>query len=154
MTPVGTNAYETFGNLGVNYSFGTLNNSAPCDRKWLHQNWAQYKNIMRPQPLDRIRDYFGEKVALYFTFIGFYTKWLILFSLVGGFVLVHGLNTYQTDTFVNETCTAEITMCPLCDEESLNIKYDLIQLNKLYNSELPIGCRLVQTSNWFSRTYV
>ena len=92
-------------------------NSAPCARRWLHRNWAQYKNIMKRQPLNKIREYFGEKVALYFTFIGFYTTWLIWFSLVGGIVLIHGLNTYQTDTFVNESCTTDITMCPLCDEE-------------------------------------
>lgn len=30
------------------------------------------------QPLDEIREYFGDKIGLYFTFLGFYTRWLVL----------------------------------------------------------------------------
>lgn len=35
------------------------------------------------QPLNRIRDYFGEKIGLYFCFLGHYTSWLLPISIVG-----------------------------------------------------------------------
>eukprot|EP00002_Diphylleia_rotans_P002752 TRINITY_DN1177_c0_g1_i1.p1 TRINITY_DN1177_c0_g1~~TRINITY_DN1177_c0_g1_i1.p1 ORF type:complete len:696 (+),score=177.06 TRINITY_DN1177_c0_g1_i1:52-2139(+) len=54
-------------------------------RQELVQTWA--KN-WRTQPLDEIRDYFGEKVALYFAWLGFYTSWLILASIVGFIVFI------------------------------------------------------------------
>jgi hypothetical protein len=34
-------------------------------------------------PLDDIRDYFGEKIALYFAFVAFVIKWLMSLTLVG-----------------------------------------------------------------------
>jgi anoctamin-10/anoctamin-7 len=30
-----------------------------------------------------VKDYFGEKIALYFTFLGHYTTWLIYASIAG-----------------------------------------------------------------------
>jgi anoctamin-10 len=34
-------------------------------------------------PIYYIRSYFGEKIALYFSFLGFYTKWLIFATILG-----------------------------------------------------------------------
>ena len=39
------------------------------------------------------RRYFGEKVGIYFTWIGFYTTWLLPASIVGIIVLIYGLTT-------------------------------------------------------------
>ena len=35
------------------------------------------------QPINEIRDYFGEKVALYFHFLGHYTTWLLYLAIAG-----------------------------------------------------------------------
>ncbi|XP_058452350.1 anoctamin-10 isoform X2 [Malaya genurostris] len=37
----------------------------------------------KPQPIDEIRDYFGESVAMYFSFVGFYTYALIVPTVLG-----------------------------------------------------------------------
>ncbi|KAJ5072502.1 ngep-related [Anaeramoeba ignava] len=46
----------------------------------LINRWS--KSCRPSQPLDKVRDYFGENVAFYFTYLGFYTKWLILLSII------------------------------------------------------------------------
>ncbi|KAF1327051.1 Anoctamin-like protein, partial [Globisporangium splendens] len=48
----------------------------------LRQTWA-LRWLMLNQPLNKIRFYFGEKVALYFAWLGFYTKMLIFPSIAG-----------------------------------------------------------------------
>lgn len=53
------------------------------ERSWLIENWAKPRNIFKPQPLDKIRLYFGEEVAMYFAWLGFYTSWLWIASFVG-----------------------------------------------------------------------
>jgi len=52
-------------------------------RKALISNWAAPRNMIRHQPLDDIRNYFGEEIALYFAWLGFYTKWLVSATLLG-----------------------------------------------------------------------
>ena len=35
------------------------------------------------QPLDSVAEYYGESVAFYFAYLAFYTRWLIVPSLLG-----------------------------------------------------------------------
>jgi hypothetical protein len=35
------------------------------------------------QPFDAVRNYFGEKIGLYFKWMGHYTAWLTISSVVG-----------------------------------------------------------------------
>ena len=72
-------AIETFYPLhdGFHRNKAEIPPDPPSYRMWLHQNWAAFGNMFKIQPLDQIRNYFGEKVALYFAFMGFYTNWLI-----------------------------------------------------------------------------
>ncbi len=49
---------------------------------------AWYKNIktygfFNSIPIERIRDYFGESIAIYFRFFEFYTKALYSFAFIG-----------------------------------------------------------------------
>mmetsp|Transcript_20422 Transcript_20422/g.69393 ORF Transcript_20422/g.69393 Transcript_20422/m.69393 type:complete len:748 (+) Transcript_20422:84-2327(+) len=55
----------------------------------LEAKWLKF--FMKPwdQPLDDVKDYFGEKVGLYFLWLGHYTTWLIAPSIVGFFVWIH-----------------------------------------------------------------
>lgn len=39
------------------------------------------------------RRYFGEKIGIYFTWLGFYTTWLLPASIVGFIVFLYGLST-------------------------------------------------------------
>ncbi len=45
-----------------------------------------------------IRDYFGERVAFYYSWVGFYTTWLIFPALGGLFVFLYGVATVFVDT--------------------------------------------------------
>ncbi|KAF9315075.1 Anoctamin-7 [Podila horticola] len=60
----------------------------PNRRTWLYHNWVRSG---RTQPLEEIRFYYGEKIALYFAWIGHYTKWLIWAAIAGVLFLIYGL---------------------------------------------------------------
>ena len=90
----------------------------PSLRMYLHSHWAQFRNFFKIQPLDQIRNYFGEKIALYFAFMGFYTYWLVFFSIIGLIVFIYGISTLNSSTYVNEMCNdVDKMMCPTCDQQ-------------------------------------
>uniref|UniRef100_A0A8B9EDR3 Anoctamin n=1 Tax=Anser cygnoides TaxID=8845 RepID=A0A8B9EDR3_ANSCY len=70
------------------------------------------------QPIDLIRKYFGEKIGLYFAWLGLYTEFLIPSSVVGIFVFLYGCITIESDIPSKEMCDQRnaFTMCPLCDK--------------------------------------
>ncbi|XP_066493421.1 anoctamin-7-like [Tiliqua scincoides] len=86
-------------------------------RQILYRFWAQWRCWYKYQPLDHIREYFGEKVAIYFAWLGFYTAWLLPAAAVGTFVFLSGLLTMGTNTPAQEICGSggQFLMCPLCD---------------------------------------
>lgn len=49
----------------------------------LKERWITWSTGPMSQPFDRICKYFGVKVALYFLFLGHYTKWLLYPTVVG-----------------------------------------------------------------------
>uniref|UniRef100_A0A8C7U3X5 Anoctamin n=1 Tax=Oncorhynchus mykiss TaxID=8022 RepID=A0A8C7U3X5_ONCMY len=73
-------------------------------RQVLFQYWARWSKWYKYQPLDHIREYFGEKIALYFAWLGFYTAWLLPAAVVGAFVFVSGLMSMGTNTPAHVVC--------------------------------------------------
>lgn len=88
-------------------------------RSLLFNEWAQVDKWIKHQPIDYIKDYFGVKYALYFTWLGFYTHMLIPASIFGVICILYGLFTLSSDQFSKDICNPDlnITMCPLCDKK-------------------------------------
>ncbi|XP_059559842.1 anoctamin-7 isoform X1 [Myotis daubentonii] len=106
-------------------------------RQVLFQYWARWRKWHRYQPLDHVRRYFGEKVALYFAWLGFYTGWLLPAAVVGTLVFLVGCFMVFSDTPTQELCSSadSFQMCPLC----LNCPFWL----------LSSACALVQAGRLF-----
>ncbi|KAB5525906.1 hypothetical protein PHYPO_G00145620 [Pangasianodon hypophthalmus] len=82
-------------------------------RKWA--NWGALKHLAK-QPVDEIRDYFGEKIALYFLWLGWYTRMLIPAAIIGVIVFLYGLAFFDSNPLIKEVCESNVTMCPICDK--------------------------------------
>ncbi|XP_030296332.1 anoctamin-6 [Sparus aurata] len=93
----------------------------PNERFLLYQEWAHPKSFYKMQPLDLIRKYYGEKIGIYFAWLGFYTIMLALAAVVGLGCFIYGYKTQETSTWSKEVCDPEIggkiVMCPQCDRE-------------------------------------
>uniref|UniRef100_A0A3B3U8V2 Anoctamin n=1 Tax=Poecilia latipinna TaxID=48699 RepID=A0A3B3U8V2_9TELE len=87
------------------------------DRQVLFEEWARYSAFYKYQPIDLVRKYFGEKIGLYFAWLGVYTQLLIPASIVGIIVFGYGVATVDTNIPSLEMCDERLnfTMCPLCD---------------------------------------
>ncbi|KTF79728.1 hypothetical protein cypCar_00035928 [Cyprinus carpio] len=87
------------------------------DRKILYEQWASYSIFYKYQPIGLVRKYFGEKVGLYFAWLGVYTQMLIPAAIVGVIVFLYGCATVDNNIPSMEVCDERnnITMCPMCD---------------------------------------
>ncbi|XP_039546900.1 anoctamin-1a isoform X2 [Pimephales promelas] len=92
-------------------------NAETNDRKILYEQWASYSIFYKYQPIGLIRKYFGEKVGLYFAWLGVYTQMLIPAAVVGVIVFLYGCATVDDNIPSMEICDERnnITMCPMCD---------------------------------------
>ncbi|XP_062432345.1 anoctamin-9 [Rhea pennata] len=85
---------------------------------FLKEKWARWRDIFCQQPIENIRGYFGEKVALYFAWLGWYTYLLGIAAVVGLLVFVAGITVFSSSQVSKEICEANTTiMCPLCDQK-------------------------------------
>ncbi|XP_046553360.1 anoctamin-4-like [Haliotis rubra] len=57
----------------------------------MEQEWASFKKFYKFQPLWKIRNYFGEKIAFYFAWIGFFITSLWIPVLTGLIVFFYGV---------------------------------------------------------------
>uniref|UniRef100_A0A1I8PA10 Anoctamin n=1 Tax=Stomoxys calcitrans TaxID=35570 RepID=A0A1I8PA10_STOCA len=92
------------------------------DRRVLYQTWAHPSQWYKKQPLCLVRKYFGDKISLYFCWLGFYTEMLVYPSIVGTLCFIYGLATLESEDntpskeICNEWGPGNITLCPLCDK--------------------------------------
>ncbi|XP_051004575.1 anoctamin-5 [Acomys russatus] len=90
------------------------------ERYNLCQNWARFSYFYKEQPFNLIRDYYGEKIGIYFVFLGYYTEMLLVAALVGLACFIYGLLSMESNETSTEICDPNIggqmIMCPLCDE--------------------------------------
>ncbi|XP_034978691.2 anoctamin-9 isoform X2 [Zootoca vivipara] len=85
---------------------------------FLKMNWARWRDIIYRQPIEEIRTYFGEKVALYFAWLGWYTCILFVAAVPGIILAIYGLISFSSSQISKEICAANTTMmCPLCDQK-------------------------------------
>ncbi|XP_038637284.1 anoctamin-6 isoform X2 [Scyliorhinus canicula] len=91
------------------------------ERYLLYEEWAHPKNFYKLQPLDLIRRYFGEKIGIYFAWLGFYTGMLAIAGFVGLLCFIFGILTLDRNTWSQEVCDPDIgghmIMCPQCDRD-------------------------------------
>jgi hypothetical protein len=55
----------------------------------LEEKWLQFFQWPWNQPVDPVKDYFGEKIGLYFLWLGHYTSWLFFAGIVGFFCWIN-----------------------------------------------------------------
>uniref|UniRef100_A0A8C4GVY0 Anoctamin n=1 Tax=Dicentrarchus labrax TaxID=13489 RepID=A0A8C4GVY0_DICLA len=67
------------------------------------------------------RKYYGEKIGIYFAWLGFYTEMLLFAAIVGTICFIYGFLTYDDNEWSKEICSeavgGKIVMCPLCDKK-------------------------------------
>ncbi|XP_058264899.1 anoctamin-9 isoform X2 [Hemibagrus wyckioides] len=86
------------------------------EQKELRKSWARWTACFNGQPITDVRHYFGDKVALYFLWLGWYTFLLIPAALLGVIVFLYGLFLFNPNPLIQEVCESNIIMCPLCDK--------------------------------------
>ena len=59
--------------------------------------WASPSKFYKRQPLHLVRRYFGDKMALYFAWLGFYTQMLIPASIIGVITFISGVFFMASD---------------------------------------------------------
>ncbi|XP_024081221.1 anoctamin-4 isoform X2 [Cimex lectularius] len=97
-------------------------NNLQLDRRLLYLEWARPGRWYKKQPLWLVRKYFGDKIALYFAWLGFYTEMLIPPAIVGLLCFLYGLSSMDSTDNIpskeicDETGPGNITLCPLCDK--------------------------------------
>ncbi|XP_032912762.1 anoctamin-6 isoform X1 [Catharus ustulatus] len=98
----------------------SMDPNSPSERYLLYREWAHPKNIFKLQPLDFIRKYYGEKIGIYFAWLGFYTNMLTVAAVVGVGCFLYGCLTKDNCTWSQEVCDpnigGNIIMCPQCDK--------------------------------------
>ncbi|XP_026095286.1 anoctamin-5-like [Carassius auratus] len=91
------------------------------ERYALYKYWGCFSSFYKEQPLNLIRKYYGEKIAIYFAWLGFYTEMLLYAAVVGLLCFIYGLATFDENVWSKEVCNetigGQIIMCPLCDKK-------------------------------------
>ncbi|KAF3832712.1 hypothetical protein F7725_026377 [Dissostichus mawsoni] len=96
--------------------------NAECEseRYNLYKHWARFLCFYKEQPLNLIRKYYGEKIGIYFAWLGFYTEMLFFAAVMGVICFTYGVLSYDDNRSSKEICDPDIggsiVMCPLCEK--------------------------------------
>lgn len=88
----------------------------------MYRQWGTASAWCRQQPLPLVRDYFGDKVGLYFAWLGFYTNSLVAPALVGFLCFFYGVFSIDSPENIvsheicNASLAANLMMCPVCNQ--------------------------------------
>ncbi|KAM4597065.1 anoctamin-5b isoform 2-T2 [Fundulus diaphanus] len=97
------------------------NTKCESERFNLYSHWAGFLSFYKEQPLNLIRKYYGEKIGIYFAWLGFYTEMLFFAAVMGVICFIYGLLSYGDNKSSKEICDqnigGSIVMCPLCDKK-------------------------------------
>uniref|UniRef100_A0A8I5ZT68 Anoctamin n=1 Tax=Rattus norvegicus TaxID=10116 RepID=A0A8I5ZT68_RAT len=101
------------------FNYKSEDPNCPSERYLLYREWAHPRSIYKKQPLDLIRKYYGEKIGIYFAWLGYYTQMLLLAAVVGVACFLYGYLNQDNCTWSKEVCDpdigGQILMCPQCD---------------------------------------
>jgi anoctamin-10/anoctamin-7 len=67
-------------------------------QNWLYKQWMRLDTIPNNQPFDEIKDYFGEKIALYFHWLAEYTTFLCVPGAIGILMAIDEASEKTADT--------------------------------------------------------
>lgn len=79
------------------YTEGAHYNPYASTNSWVGEKQKPWQITLWYQPIDEIRDYFGDETALYFAWLGIYTKSLGMQSLFGVVTMVFGMMQNEND---------------------------------------------------------
>ena len=131
-------------------------NSSENMRKLLNDEWARYRKLFKFQPMDHIKDYFGEQIALYFSWLGFYNHALIFASLFGVIVTIYGLVTLSNNPIVNDYCDEDSSvsrdnvMCPSCNANNCSV-WDIntscfsVRFSSIFDNNLSMAYAIIMS---------
>jgi hypothetical protein len=116
------------------------------DRQKIYYTWASPRAWYKLQPMDPIRRYFGEKIAIYFSWLGYYTQMLAFAAVVGVLVFMYGLITMGDAAPTQGACpggdSSLMIMCPLCYKPCkywmLADACSSVRLNHLFDNNLTV----------------
>uniref|UniRef100_A0AAQ5XUF0 Anoctamin n=1 Tax=Amphiprion ocellaris TaxID=80972 RepID=A0AAQ5XUF0_AMPOC len=101
--------------------FQSRDDKCESERYNLYKHWARFLCFFKEQPLNLVRKYYGEKIGIYFAWLGFYTEMLLFAAVVGTICFIYGFLTYDDNQWSKEICSEKIggniVMCPLCDKK-------------------------------------
>ena len=115
-------------------------------RQKLYYAWASPKAWYKKQPMDPIRRYFGEKIGMYFSWLGYYTTMLLIASGFGLVAFFYGLVTMKSNQTADDLCpggpNANYIMCPKCDKPCmfwlLQDSCTNVRLTHLFDNDLTV----------------
>ena len=57
-----------------------------------------------------LRDYYGERIALYFAWLEFYTLMLVPVSIIGIAIFIYGVSLWNNDPISNDVCNKSLNI--------------------------------------------
>uniref|UniRef100_A0A671LJA1 Anoctamin n=1 Tax=Sinocyclocheilus anshuiensis TaxID=1608454 RepID=A0A671LJA1_9TELE len=81
--------------------YWTRSRDAKCEseRYALYKYWARFSRFYKEQPLNLIRKYYGEKIGIYFAWLGFYTEMLTYAAVVGLLCFIYGVASFDENVW-------------------------------------------------------